>query len=127
MYLPNKKIIIFSFIFIISTILLFIGLNIKNESKNNLKKPNPLGCYVKVEGSRCTGSAYCRACSNCSRCKYCNNGGSCGVCSRANRNMKSKRKQKKIDYPKPSTSKRNIYDGINNNIITTNLNNNKRK
>lgn len=32
------------------------------------------------KGARCTGSAYCRACSDCSRCAHCNAGGTCGVC-----------------------------------------------
>ncbi len=32
-------------------------------------------------GGKCTGSAYCTACSNCSGCKHCTSGGSCGVCS----------------------------------------------
>lgn len=35
----------------------------------------------KEEMGRCTGNAYCNACSNCSRCADCSSGGSCGVCA----------------------------------------------
>ncbi|WP_431165182.1 SH3 domain-containing protein [Tenacibaculum halocynthiae] len=85
--------------------------------KKRSKNIPVLGCYIDI-GGRCTGSAYCRACKNCSSCKYCNNGGSCGVCSDGYK--APRRKKRKRTYPKKQKSiKRNIYDGRNNSLTTT--------
>lgn len=82
-----------------------------------IKNSPVLGCYVDIN-ARCTGAAYCKACKNCSSCKYCSNGGSCGICSGGYKAPRKKRKT--ITYYKTKKStKRNIYDGRTNNVLTT--------
>lgn len=101
-------------------ILFSVAFTQKDKNKKTLKKDFKnriiIGCYADLE-ARCTGSAYCKACKNCSSCKYCSNGGSCGICSGGYRAPRKKRKTK-IYYKTKKSTKRNIYDGRTNNVLT---------
>lgn len=112
--ITKPYLIVLPILLIFETVLFLQFYNTKNINKNIGNKV----CYsVITETGRCTGSAYCRACSNCSRCKYCNNGGACGVCSK-----KSSRRREKVksNYPivRKQQQKQNIFDGRNRKVLT---------